>query len=104
MDNPQECSEIIAYMEMQFKSEKALVDYISKIKAVSSENIIEAANAYLDEDCLSTVILKPKKVVFPDRYESVLKSMLLRCRLADYSAAVKGCPEIHLWEPKPHSA
>ena len=60
MDDPQECSEIIAYMEMQFRSGKALVDHIDKIKAVSSENIIETANAYLQEDCLSTVILKPK--------------------------------------------
>ena len=60
MDNPQECSEILAYMEMQFKSEKALVDYIGKIKAVSSEDIMEAANTYLQEDNLSTVILKPK--------------------------------------------
>jgi hypothetical protein len=26
------------------------------------------------------------------------------CRLADYSNRLKGCPEIHIWEPKPHSA
>jgi predicted Zn-dependent peptidase len=60
MDDPQECSEIIAYMEMQFKSGKALVDHLSEIKAVTSDNIIETANLYLQEDYLSTVILKPK--------------------------------------------
>ena len=61
MDNPHEISEIIAYMEMQFRSERALVDYIGKIKAVSCEDIMEAANYYLQEDSLSTVILKPTK-------------------------------------------
>ncbi len=60
MDNPHECSEIIAYMERQFKSEKALEDYIGKIKTVSGEDIMDAANTYLQEDCLSTVLLKPK--------------------------------------------
>lgn len=61
MDDPQECQEIIAYMEMQFKSEKALVDHITKVKAVSSQDIMDAANTYLQEDFLSTVLLKPKK-------------------------------------------
>ena len=61
MDDPQECSEILAYMEMQFKSENALVDHIAKIKAVSSEDIMDVANTYLQEDCLSTVLLKPAK-------------------------------------------
>ena len=59
MDNPLECSEILAYMEMQFKSESALIDHLAKIKAVSSEDIMSAANTYLQEDCLSTVLLKP---------------------------------------------
>ena len=61
MDNPQECMEILAYMEMHFKSERALVNHIAKIKAVSSNDILEAANTYLQESCLSTVILKPTK-------------------------------------------
>lgn len=60
MDNPQDCSEILAYMEMQFKSEKALVDHIAKIKDVSSDKIMEVANTYLIEDFISTVVLKPK--------------------------------------------
>jgi predicted Zn-dependent peptidase len=61
MDDPQECSEILAYMEMQFKSEKALVNRIARVKAVSSEDIIDAANNYLQEDCFSTVLLRPMK-------------------------------------------
>jgi predicted Zn-dependent peptidase len=61
MDNPHEALEIIAYLELQYKNEQALVDYIAKVKAVTSENIINAANIYLDEGTLSTVILQPKK-------------------------------------------
>jgi zinc protease len=61
MDNPQEALDIIAYLEMQYKSEQALVDYIAKIKAVTSDNILDAANTYLKDDLLSTVILQPTK-------------------------------------------
>ena len=61
IDNPQQSSEILAYMEIQFKSEKALVDYIGDLKAVSSENIMEVANMYLQEDYLTTVLLTPEK-------------------------------------------
>jgi predicted Zn-dependent peptidase len=61
MDNPHECPEILAYMEMQFRSENALIDYIDKIKTVSCGDIMEAANSYLKEDSLSTVILKSTK-------------------------------------------
>jgi predicted Zn-dependent peptidase len=60
MDDPQDCSEILAYMEMQFKSENALVDHVAKVKAVTSKNILEAANTYLQEEYLAKVILKPK--------------------------------------------
>lgn len=61
MDNSQDCSDILAYLEIQFKNEKTVVEYIGKVKAVSSENIIEVANTYLQEDSLSTVLLKPIK-------------------------------------------
>jgi predicted Zn-dependent peptidase len=61
MDNPQEALEIIAYLELQYKNEQALVDYIAKIKSITSENIIDAANVYFNEGILSTVILQPKK-------------------------------------------
>jgi predicted Zn-dependent peptidase len=61
MDDPQECQEILAYMELQFKNENALVNHIAKIKDVSSQDIMNAANTYLQEDSISTVLLKPTK-------------------------------------------
>jgi predicted Zn-dependent peptidase len=61
MDNPQEAPGILAYLEMQFGSEKSLVDYIGKVKSVSSQDIIDAANSYLQNDCVSTVLLNPQK-------------------------------------------
>ncbi len=61
MDNPREAPEIISYLEMQFRSGMALVDYIAKIKAVSSKDIVEAANIYFQENHLSTVLLEPIK-------------------------------------------
>jgi zinc protease len=60
MDRSQDALEIITYLEMQYKSEKSLGDYISKIKAISADNIINAANFYFKEDNLSTVLLTPK--------------------------------------------
>ena len=60
MDRSQDALEIITYLEMQYKNEKSLVDYISKIEAVSADSIINAANFYFREDNLSTVLLAPK--------------------------------------------
>ena len=60
MDRSQDALEIITYLEMQYRSEKSLEDYISKVKAVSADNIIKAANFYFKEDNLSTVLLMPK--------------------------------------------
>ena len=61
MDNPHEMSEILAYMEIQFSNERSLEDYVGKIKAVTSESIMEATNEYFAENCLSTVILRPRQ-------------------------------------------
>ena len=61
MDNPHDCYEIIAFMEMQFGSEYALRDYVDKIKAVTSRDIQEAAATYLDEEKFCTAILNPLK-------------------------------------------
>jgi len=61
IDNPQQSSDVLAYMEIQFKSEKSLADYIAHLKSVTSENILEAANTYLQEDSFSTILLTPKK-------------------------------------------
>lgn len=61
LDNPTQLSDVLAYMEIQFKSEKSLAEYIAQLKAVSSENIMEAADTYLKEEAFSTVFLCPKK-------------------------------------------
>jgi predicted Zn-dependent peptidase len=61
IDNPQQSSDVLAYMEIQFKSEKSLADYINHLKSVTGENILEAANTYLQEDSFSTILLTPKK-------------------------------------------
>jgi predicted Zn-dependent peptidase len=58
VDNPIDCPEILAFLEIQFGSERALDDYVSKIKAVSSESILQTANKYLQENALSTAFLK----------------------------------------------
>ncbi len=60
IDSPEECNDIITYMEMQYEKETALVDYTEKIKAVSSRDIMDAANKYFTEDAFSTAILAPK--------------------------------------------
>jgi len=60
MDNQQQLSDILAYMEIQCRSEKSLADYIDQLKAVSSENIMEAAETYFQQDSFSTVLLSPK--------------------------------------------
>ena len=63
IDSPEECQDILAFMEIQFNNEKALVNYLEKIKVVTSENIIEAAKTYLQEDNFSAAILTPKIII-----------------------------------------
>ena len=60
MDNFEECPEILAFMEIQFRRETALADYLERVKEVSSEDIMDVANL-LKPDELSTALLKPKK-------------------------------------------
>ena len=59
MDNPHDCYEIIAFMDMQFGNEYALKNYVERIKAVTCEDIRLAAVEYLNEDSLCTAILNP---------------------------------------------
>jgi predicted Zn-dependent peptidase len=61
IDTPHIMLEIINYMEIQFKTEFALENYIQKIKAVTPENIREVAAEHLSPDLFCTAILKPKK-------------------------------------------
>jgi predicted Zn-dependent peptidase len=60
IDSPDEAPDILTYMEIQFNNEKSLVAYIDKLKAVSSDDLMKAANTYLQEDSCSTAILTPK--------------------------------------------
>jgi zinc protease len=61
MDSPHDSYEIITFMEIQFNSEFGLKDYVAKIKAVSTDDIREAAAKHLNEDNLCTAILNPIK-------------------------------------------
>jgi zinc protease len=61
MDSSRSCADALAFMEIQFNSENALVDYTEKIKAVTANDVMRIAESYLEEEKFSTVILKPKK-------------------------------------------
>jgi predicted Zn-dependent peptidase len=60
IDDAESCAEIIASMEIQFDNENALIDYISKVKTVTSDDIRDVANRYMQEDKFVTAILEPK--------------------------------------------
>ncbi len=61
IDSPEEAPDILTYMEIQFQSENALVNYVNDIKTVTAKNIMDVANRYLQEDNFSTAILNPTK-------------------------------------------
>ncbi|MCL1976896.1 MAG: insulinase family protein [Candidatus Bathyarchaeota archaeon] len=60
IDSPDDCQDILAFMEIQFNHEKALNNYLDKIKTVTTADILEVAQTYLQEDNFTTVMLKPK--------------------------------------------
>lgn len=60
IDSPDTCQDILAYMEIQFNHEEALTDYLNKIKATTTVDILRVAQIYLQEDKIITAILKPK--------------------------------------------
>jgi predicted Zn-dependent peptidase len=60
IDNPDECQDILAFMEIQFNNEKSLGSYLEKIKTVTTTDIQNAAQTYLQEDNFNTAILTPK--------------------------------------------
>jgi predicted Zn-dependent peptidase len=60
IDSPDDCQDILAFMEIQFNYEKALSNYFEKIKAVTTQDILDAAQTYLQEDNFTSAILKPK--------------------------------------------
>ena len=61
LDNSQELPRLLAYDEIHFESENALVDYTNKISSVSEQDIIKTANKYFQDKNYATVILIPKK-------------------------------------------
>ena len=61
MDSSQELPRLLAYDEIHFESENALVDYKNKISSVSEQDIIKTANKYFQEKNYATGILIPKK-------------------------------------------
>ncbi|MDR1992701.1 MAG: insulinase family protein [Nitrososphaerota archaeon] len=61
MDNSHDTLEIISYMEAQFGSAFALSEYVSKIRAVTNQDIQRVVAKYLSEACLGVALLKPLK-------------------------------------------
>src|SRR4030067_3380589 len=61
LDNSQELPRLLAYDEIHFESENALVDYTNKISSVSEQDIIKIANKYFQDKNYATVILTHKK-------------------------------------------
>ena len=60
-DSPTELPRLMAEIETLYKDEDALLDYTRKIQATTSQDILEAANKFLQEDNYSKVVLAPKK-------------------------------------------
>jgi predicted Zn-dependent peptidase len=59
MDNPHDTLEIINFMELQFQTQNALADYVQKIRSVTNQDILDAANRHLAEDRVCTALLFP---------------------------------------------
>ena len=59
-DSPTELPRLMAEMEIQYKSENALLDYAEKIQKTKSQDIIEAADKYFQDENFSKAILTPK--------------------------------------------
>ncbi len=60
IDSPSDFPETLANMEMQYGHENALQDYLTKIKALTADTIIEASNKYLTENRLTSAAILPK--------------------------------------------
>ncbi len=61
MDSAHDTLDIMSFIELQFRSGSGLEDYLARVKAVTADNIREAAEKYLNEDCLCTAVLNPIK-------------------------------------------
>jgi predicted Zn-dependent peptidase len=61
IDSSQGLPRLLAYDEIHFESENALVDYTNKISSVTEQEIMETANKYFQDENYATAILTPKK-------------------------------------------
>ncbi|MCW4029378.1 MAG: insulinase family protein [Candidatus Bathyarchaeota archaeon] len=61
LDSLEDTPDILAYMEIHFRNENALLKYIDEVKAVTEADILRVANRYLQEDQFATAILNPAK-------------------------------------------
>lgn len=60
IDSPAGLPQALIRLEIFHKSKKSLTEYLAEMRAVSSQEIIEVANKYLQSDNCSTVVLTPK--------------------------------------------
>jgi len=61
IDSSQGLPRLLAYDEIHFESENALVDYTNKIKSISEQDIMKTANKYFQDENYATATLIPKK-------------------------------------------
>jgi predicted Zn-dependent peptidase len=59
MDNPETVLDILTFIEIQFGNEHALMDYLAKRMAVTTQDIKQVAAKYLNRDSLCTATVKP---------------------------------------------
>jgi predicted Zn-dependent peptidase len=59
VDDPDEFPELMVDFEFLYRDENALARYLEEVSNVGVDDIVEAANKYLDEDNLTTAVLKP---------------------------------------------
>ena len=60
-DNPTSLPELLASCEIKYETESAVLNYLRKIEEVSSKDVNNVANKYLNHDMFSISILSPKK-------------------------------------------
>ncbi len=61
IDSSQGLPRLLAYDEIHFESENALVDYTNRISSVTEQEIMKTANKYFEDKNYATAILIPKK-------------------------------------------
>jgi zinc protease len=61
IDIPHELTQLLAYNEIHFENQNALLDYTNKINSLTEQDITEVANKYFQDKNYSTAILTPKK-------------------------------------------